>query len=89
MSDPHSGTEGGSNAPISWMLVAVKPKEEEEADDLPSQVMTSRSGDFARACYGSNADARNFRRSSVGLFEGQKVARFQTLFIPQTCQETR
>ena len=30
LSDPHSGTEGGGRASLSWMLTAVKQKEETE-----------------------------------------------------------
>ena len=30
--DPHSETEGGGNAPISWMPTPVKHEEEEEVE---------------------------------------------------------
>lgn len=45
--------------------------------------------EFALAHCTSNADARHFRRSIVVLFKGHALARFQSLFSPQKCQETR
>lgn len=68
--------------PNSSSLLCISPKP-------PVASSTSRPGDFAHASSGSNADARNFRGSGVGLVLKQKVTRIYSLFSPQSCQETR
>ena len=77
--DPHSGAEGGGNAPLSWMPTAVKPEEElEEESEEEEEEEEEEAEAYCAACY------RSTYQELLVICEEQNLSTLKVSTCPDT-----